>query len=190
MKILNPLYFGRRAATVAVGLAVLSIAIYAGQITGAIYTTNSFGGTVDQNIYDRATDVYLSGGPNNSNSAGLPAGTIFYFEVTDPSGNTLLSIDQATCREVITDGNGRINGPYDDTGCVHSIGTPDAANGAIPVRLSPFSQTPNNGGEYKVTLVRKDAAGVSVLADGRTLDYPKSATKSDNYKIRNFGGID
>lgn len=185
----KPLSFRFRIViAVAAVLAVLQLVVYAGQMTGAIFTTTFDGGAVDANIYDTQFDVYISGGPNNNKNAGLPANEVFYFEVTDPSGNTLLSTDLAACREVQTDGNGRIFAAVFDSPCSgpHLTGTIDAANGALPVRLFPFAQTPNNGGEYKVTLVRKDAPGVSVLPDGLTLDYPKSASKSDNYKIRNY----
>jgi hypothetical protein len=65
--------------------------------TGAIFTTKSDGTTVDQNIYNLRTDVYLNGGPQNQKSAGLPDGT-YYFQVTDPSGAVLLSTDNAVCR--------------------------------------------------------------------------------------------
>ncbi len=51
---------------------------FAEAITGAIYTTNKTGTAVNQNIYDASTDVYLSGGPQNTQAAGLPDGTYFF----------------------------------------------------------------------------------------------------------------
>lgn len=60
------------------------------QFFGAIFTSKGDGTSVDQNIYDDKCDVYLNGGPQNANSQGLPDGT-YYFQVTDPSGATLLS---------------------------------------------------------------------------------------------------
>src|SRR5207244_2342098 len=59
-----------------------------GALTGAIYTTTKDGTAVNRNAYAAATDVYLSGGPQNLNASGLPDGT-YYFLVTDPSGKTL-----------------------------------------------------------------------------------------------------
>jgi len=53
----------------------------------------------------------------------------------------------------------------------------------LPVQLAPFNNTPNPGGEYKVTLIRADAPGVSVDEDGFHTDYPRSAAKSDNFKV-------
>jgi len=177
----------KRKALVLVTVAAFAVAVYAGGMSGAIFTTDSVGAPVDQNIYDNQNQVYISGGPNNAHGPALPANEVFYFEVTDPSGNTLLSQDAAVCRQVQTDSNGRIFQAVG--GCPHNTGLVDA-NGSLPVRLMPFAQTPNNGGEYKVTLVRKNAAGVTVGDDGLTLDYPKSASKSDNYKVLHYWFID
>ena len=171
--------------------ACLSTSLFvtlAASFGGAVYTTDSAGAAVNENIFNGAGSVYINGGPNNSNSSGLPANQVFYFEVTDPSGRTLLSKDVAACRQVQTDGNGRISGVVNDSACPtpHAVGTTDAANGGVPVKLAPFEQTPNSGGEYKVTLVRKKAPGVSVEDDGKHLDYPKAATKTDNFKVMNY----
>jgi hypothetical protein len=69
-------------------------------LTGdALYTTTQDGTAVNANIYPTSTDVYISGGPQNNKSAGLPDGT-YYFQVTDPSGGTLLSTDAAICRQL------------------------------------------------------------------------------------------
>lgn len=43
--------------------------------------------------------MYLNGGPQNANGPGLPEG-LYYFQVTDPSGGTLLSTDNAVCRQL------------------------------------------------------------------------------------------
>ena len=174
-------------AVIGSAAAFLSTGIFAvmaaAALNGAIYTTDSAGNHVNENIYQVPADVYVNGGPNNANSQGLPPNEVFYYEVTDPSGRTLLSNDPANCRQVRTDANGRVSGVYTGDGCSHSVGTVDAANGALPVRLWPFSRTPNEGNEYKVTLVKKSAPGVSVESDGKHLDYPRSATKTDNFKV-------
>jgi hypothetical protein len=155
---------------------------------GAVYTTDSAGAAVNENTFNGAGSVYINGGPNNATSSGLPANEVFYFEVTDPSGRTLLSKDIAACRQLRTDANGRISGILNDPACTtsHGVGTTDAANGGVPVKLAPFDQTPNSGSEYKVILIRKNAPGVSVENDGRHLDYPRSATKTDNFKVMNY----
>jgi hypothetical protein len=184
----------RRASRLHVALATatvfLSTSIFAvlasNQFQGAVYTTEQSGARVNENLYQKPDDVYVNGGPNNATSQGLPANEVFYFEVTDPSGKQSLSTDPAACRQVQTDVNGRIAGPYAADGCVHPIGTIDTTNGSVPVKLWPFSRTPNNGNEYKVILVRKNAPGVSVESDGIHLDYPRAATKTDNFKVMNF----
>lgn len=183
----------RAAAVTGSAAACLSTSLFvalAAPFGGAVYTTDSAGAAVNENIFNGAGSVYINGGPNNSNSSGLPANEVFYFEVTDPSGRVLLSRDAAACRQVETDANGRISGVVsDDAECLtpaHAEGTADSANGGVPVKLAPFDQTPNSGGEYKITLVRKNAPGVSVEGDRKTLDYPRSASKSDNFKVLNY----
>jgi hypothetical protein len=173
--------------TVAVCLSTSIFAVIANSnFSGAAYTTNSSGAWVNENLYQVPQDVYVNGGPNNANSQGLPPNEVFYFEVTDPSGKLLLSTDSTNCRQVQTDANGRVAGVYTGDGCGHDVGTTDVSNGALPVKLWPFNRTPNDGNEYKVVLVRKTAPGVSVESDGFHLDYPRSATKTDNFKVVTF----
>src|SRR5437879_2626442 len=74
--------------------------LYAGN---ALYTTTKDGTAVNFNVYANKTDVYISGGPQNTHTAGLADG-IYFFRVTDPSGKTLLSTDPVSCREVIVAG--------------------------------------------------------------------------------------
>src|SRR5579864_6712533 len=69
-------------------------------LTGAIFTTNSSGTVVNGNQYDSPCSVYLNGGPGPhapAHAAGLPDGD-YYFQVTDPSGKTLLSTDPVSNR--------------------------------------------------------------------------------------------
>ena len=173
--------------TVAVCLSLSIVAVIASNnFNGAIFTTDSAGNRVNENLYQVPSDVYINGGPNNASSQGIPPNEVYYFEVTDPSGKVPLSTDPANCRQVQTDANGRISGVYTGDGCVHSVGTMDVSNGALPVKLWPFNRTPNNGNEYKVVLIKKTAPGVSVESDGFHLDYPRSATKTDNFKVVTF----
>src|ERR1700731_4240610 len=88
------------------GLAVLAFAVAFfsapanAQLSGAIFTTVANGSEVNFNIYGAKTDVYLDGGPGPGapqTAAGLPDG-VYVFQVTDPSGKTLLSTDIAACR--------------------------------------------------------------------------------------------
>ena len=153
--------------------------------SGAIYTTIKDGTAVNQNIYGLGTDVYLSGGPQNQNAAGLDDGT-YYFQITDPSGNTLLSTDPAACRQLVVTG-GRVTGSAGTpAACKHALGTFNPANGTTPVQMAPFSQTPNNGNEYKAWVVAVADATISGT-DPKVLNFKNNASKTDNFKVQNVG---
>ena len=85
-------------------LLLLVVALTTGSVfaalKGAVYTTDVTATVVNENVhYAFDTDVYLSGGPQNLKAQGLPDGR-YYFQVTDPSGKTLLSTDNAVCRQL------------------------------------------------------------------------------------------
>jgi len=148
-------------------------------LSGAIYTTTKDGTAVNKNIYGSTEDVYLSGGPQNLNSSGLPDDT-YYFQVTDPSGKTLLSTDNAVCRQLKVIG-GRVAGATGS--CAHANGTFNPANGVLTVQLAPFSKTPNNGNEYKAWLVPVGSATISG-SDPKVLNFSNSNSKTDNFKAQ------
>ena len=149
---------------------------------GAIYTTTKDGTAVNKNIYGALEDVYLSGGPQNLNASGLPDGT-YYFLVTDPSGKTLLSTDNAVCRQLTVSG-GRVSGAAPASGgCAHANGTFNAANGTLPVQMAPFASTPNKGNEYKVWLVPTSLATISG-SDPKVLIFNVRDAATDNFKAR------
>jgi hypothetical protein len=159
----------------------------AAQISGAIYTSTASGTVVNQNSFSSKPDVYLNGGPQNLHGAGLPNG-IYYYEVTDPSTNNLLSTDDAVCRQLVVAG-GVISGAYTNGGtilCAHPAGAFNPASGATPVQLIPFLDTTNNGGVYKVTLISQDA-GIGctpvVAGDNKTITVAGGCKKSDNFRI-------
>src|SRR6266511_6228980 len=113
----------QRALSLAV-LAMVSLAVSAAAHapSGAIFTTLPDGSEVNFNIYDSKDDVYLDGGPGPGapqTAAGLDDGT-YVFQVTDPSGKTLLSQDAARCRQFTVSG-GIITGVV-STGCQHVTG--------------------------------------------------------------------
>ncbi|HVE58514.1 MAG TPA: hypothetical protein VNB22_16900 [Pyrinomonadaceae bacterium] len=149
---------------------------------GAIYTTIYDGTGVDVNIYDDDDDVYLNGGPQNQNGNGLPNGT-YYFQVTDPSGSSLLSTDAAECRQLLVSG-GVISGATGPA-CKHPNGLLNSANNSMSVKLAPFSPTPNAGGEYKVWLIRQ-ASTTTVAEDGIHINFTSNNSKTDNFRIRDF----
>jgi hypothetical protein len=169
-----------KTAQVILSLAVTLSSIAMAGPAGAIYTTNKGATIVDGNVqYAFATDVYISGGPQNLKDPGLTDGT-YYFQVTDPSGSTLLSTDNAVCRQLMVVG-GRVTGSTGPA-CKHANGTFNPANGVTPVQLFPFSQTPNNGGEYKAWAVPTTAATISA-SDPKVLIFSNSDSKTDNYKV-------
>jgi len=146
------------------------------QNRGAIFTTTSSGTTVNGNQYAGKEAVYLNGGPNanaNCNAAGLSDGR-YFFQVTDPSCSLLLSSDPITNREVVVT-NGKISGTTGN----HGLGT-SPCPGARTVRLAPFLDTPNPGGEYKVWLtpVAEYRAGQGCFG------FRANESKTDNFKVR------
>ncbi len=168
-------------------LAAVSAGVYvffqntssAAGFSGAIYTTTFNGQSVNENTYSNKDDVYLNGGPQNANANGLPDGT-YYFQVTDPSGATLLSTDLAVCRQLIV-ANGKVvasEGPA----CQHTTGIPNSSNGSTPIRLAPFDDTPNNGAQYKVWLIRQ-ANNTTIAADGMHINFNHNNSKTDNFKV-------
>lgn len=107
-------------------LSSLSSAAPEGERTGALFTSDITGAPVNLNIYDSKEDVYLNGGPSESaprEAAGLPAGD-YYFQVTSPSGRTLLSQDAVACRIVTVGVDGTFTGVgSSDPSCDHATGT-------------------------------------------------------------------
>ena len=135
------------AASVALVLASAATGVAhppATPLSGAIFTTDETGVPVNLNIYDAKEDVYLNGGPGINapdDAAGLPAGT-YSFQVTDPSGKTLLSTDPVACRQFTVDASGVIQSVAPSGACAHATGT-DGEDAGITVQLFPFADTPN-----------------------------------------------
>jgi hypothetical protein len=183
-------------------------------VNGAIYTTNSDGTTVNGNIYDAKSAVYLTGGPQNKNDPGLsptgsstdqpPSVVPYYFQVTDPSGAVLLSNDPIACRVVLVQ-DGRVIGADPSSSCQHVNGVFDSSNGNTPVQLcftdsctktnpqDAFADTPNPGGEYKAWLTpvadydsTQTMCWRSLPNGGTGGDYGfcDSDSKTDNFKVR------
>lgn len=175
----------------AMGLAALTLAVSTPAVaqSGAIFTTDSSGTAVNGNVYNLATDVYLNGGPQNTtNAAGLPAGN-YYFQVTDPSGATLLSTDSIACRELVVNdsgnGSGVVNGPTGS--CPHlPPGGTNPYNFSTTVQLAPFGPTTNPGGEYKVWLTPVGDYDPNFFTDGlnTVFGFVPSESKTDNFKLR------
>lgn len=186
----------RLLAGAAATLAALSVA-FAGvhsasaapPLSGAIFTTLPDGSEVNFNIYGAKEDVYLDGGPGPGapqGAAGLPDG-VYVFQVTDPSGKTLLSTDAAGCRQ-FTVTNGIITDVAPAGSCAHVTGT-DVDHGATTVQLMPYNDTPNNGGEYKVWATPVDdfqcpLTVVDCSVRGAVHGFVPAASKTDNFKVK------
>lgn len=189
-------------------LALLGAALWLGSAivnagnapSGAIFTTLSNGSEVNLNNFPSKEAVYLDGGPGPGapqDAAGLDDGT-YVFQVTDPSGKTLLSTDPAACREFTVVG-GIITGVVPAGGCEHMTGL-DIDHGATTVQLMPYLDTPNNGGVYKVwaTMEADYLSGCAALGQPNGLSvvdcgydagtavhgFIPSASKTDNFKVK------
>jgi hypothetical protein len=177
----------------------------AAPVTGAIFTTDMNSNYVNANVYDNIGDVYLNGGPRPNapcTAAGLPDG-YYVFQVTDPSGATLLSTDPIANRLVRIAGGLIVEylGPKPNEAGAHltGFGKCIATNSNnITVALSPFNPTPNPGGEYKVWMTKATdyiACGYNddptqydpATSDPRvcsgSFGFIPSKSKTDNFKV-------
>jgi hypothetical protein len=175
-----------------IALAVPAVAApvtAAGGLSGAIFTTLPDGSRVNANIYEAKEDVYLDGGPGPNapqKAAGLPDGD-YYFQVTDPPGKVLLSVDPIASRKIRIE-NGIIvyvypaptqtkyRGKWYGT---HLTGT-DVDYGALTVQLMPYDDTPNNGGVYKVWITPVDKYSPASGSFG----FIPAWSKTDNFKVK------
>lgn len=169
------------------GLLLSSVAVFAQGQTGAVFTTTWDGARVNANHFGYGYDVYLDGGPGAdapSHAAALPEGD-YVFQVTDPSGKTLLSSDEAECRAFHVDEAGVITGVVSAGGCEHATGY-DAERGAVTVQLYPFDDSPNAGGVYKVWVTSVDDFDPE---GGGHFGFASSESKTDNFKVEYAGGM-
>jgi hypothetical protein len=203
--------FLRRKPRVSIALVLIAVAVaaatgFAGARaggsapSGAIFTTLPDGSEVNFNIYSSKELVYLDGGPGPGapqTAAGLDDG-IYVFQVTDPSGKTLLSTDPAGCRRFTVSG-GIITAVVPAGGCEHPTGL-DVDHGAATVKLMPYLDTPNNGGVYKAwaTTQTNYLAGCAALGQANGLSlvdcgykagvavhgFIPDASKTDNFKVK------
>jgi len=164
-------------------------------ISGAIFTTEADGSPVNANIYDHKDDVYLNGGPNKGpcTASRLDDDDDYYFQVTDPSGQVLLSLDAITARRFGVSADGVINGLGDtrippETQGTHLTGTDAIDCGNTTVQLMPYANTPNPGGVYKVWITRVGdyVPGCETTVGGAcgNFGFVAAHSKTDNYKVR------
>jgi hypothetical protein len=130
------------------------------KVTGAIFTTAYNGPIVNANLSDSKCDVYLDGGPGPNappKAAGLPAGE-YCFQVTDPSGNALLSADPVANRKFRVANGAIVEYLGDGVSTPHPTGydLDHGDKGAITIGLAnltcstDYLTSPNEGGVYKV----------------------------------------
>jgi hypothetical protein len=186
------------------GAALLALLIVISQspveaatpLPGAIFTTVADGTIVNANTqYVSKCAVYLDGGPGvkaPAKAAGLPSGD-YFFQVTDPSGETLLSTDVVNNRRFHVS-SGVITA-YTGT---HLIGIDQVHPelGAITISLAnlscptDFLDTPNAGGVYKawVTPVANFVGDPTKVdnpcGNGCSHGFASSTSKTDNFKIQ------
>jgi hypothetical protein len=191
------LFIRSMAGVLSLGFATL--ATFAHEPSGAIFTTVEDGSEVNFNHYPSKEAVYLDGGPGPGapqTAAGLDNGR-YVFQVTDPSGKKLLSTDPARCRQFDVM-NGIIVGVV-PSGCQHATGT-DVDHGAKTVQLFPYADTPNPGGVYKVWVTTVEdyllgcqnlgvANGLDVIDPGQSSNvkhgFIPGHSKTDNFKVKN-----
>ena len=153
--------------------------------SGAIFTTLADGSEVNVNQYPSKEAVYLDGGPGIGappTAAALDNGT-YYFQVTDPSGKTLLSTDSIECRRFrVTDGLITYEpGP----GCTtpHATGV-DQDHGGQTIQLMPYNDTPNPGGVYKVWVTFTEDFGCAPTEGACKHGFLPRHSKTDNFKVK------
>jgi hypothetical protein len=183
-----------RGLAVCLFLALTAVA-FAHAPSGAIFTTLADGSEVNFNIYSSKDDVYLDGGPGPGapqSAAGLDDG-IYVFQVTDPSGKTLLSTDNAQCRQfTVTGGVITSVGSEDLNVCPHATGI-DLDHGSVTVQLMPYNNTPNPGGVYKVWITSVSdfpanclrQVGCNGKRGGTVHGFSPAHSKTDNFKVKN-----
>ena len=193
------------AAGLALSLVLASVAA-ASAPSGAIFTTVKDGSEVNFNHYASKLDVYLDGGPGPGapqSAAALDDGR-YVFQVTDPSGKTLLSTDAARSRQFDVVAGVIHNVVAQPDHSEHQTGL-DVDHGAATVQLFPYNDTPNNGGVYKVwvTKVEDFLAGCAALGVNNGLDRVDAGTKpgnmhgfvpadskTDNFKVRDVAIVE
>jgi hypothetical protein len=154
------------ALSVAALFLIATSALMAPQLTGAIFSTDSTCTGVDLNIYNNKSDVYLDGGPEHSNAAGLPDG-YYYVQVTEPDG-VLLGTSVGSANETpVHVTNGKFDYCYQLSAIlINADGIPGCTAGA-----AGYCTTENPGGEYKVW-----------VSTNSTFDNDDS--KTDNFKVK------
>jgi hypothetical protein len=140
---------------------LISSLAYGANISGAIFTTDSFCNGTNVNIFASKEDVYLDGGPVRPGSAGLPDG-YYFVKVTTPDGDLLGSSPTA----VIVVSGGEFVQCYQLWNILVK-----ASDGT----QQGYDTTTNPGGVYKVWISQNSS-------------FPNDESKTDNFKVLSEGG--
>jgi hypothetical protein len=148
---------------------------------------------IDCNIYFSKSFVWLSGGPGPS---ALPDGTYFFAVVvpggqnTSPNDGGDLNLSDATAdlpAGTLGSGDSYLNRVFTVSGGVISYaGTHDFDPTRHMIRLMPYDNTTNSGGEYSMAVCN---LGATLLDEGGNFagyeGYPADASKCkyDNFKV-------
>ncbi|MHB9109773.1 MAG: prealbumin-like fold domain-containing protein [Armatimonadota bacterium] len=189
----------RSLTKVAIVVSMALAGLWAGpalaNVSGAIFTTTENGTRVNANIYPSKEAVYLDGGPGPNapaKAAALDPGW-YYFQVTDPPGKKLLSVDPIESRMIrISDdgvivevGEAKVITKYKGKSYgTHKTGIDEDHKelGAITVQLMPYEDTPNRGGVYKVWVT--PCKYYDDKNPAFTFGFDRSWSKTDNFKVK------
>lgn len=146
---------------------------------GAVFTTDSQGLAVNENLFDTALDVHLNGGPpcNSSGKAGLADGW-YVFRVTDPSGKTDMTADEPLAERrfrvagfAVVETSDPVDHPIRATAC-----------GAV-MRVGPFTAGSANG-VYKLWVAPDGTAARKARKKDRGGVFNPCRSKTDNFRLR------
>ena len=158
------------------GEAVTVEELRAHDTPGSIFTTIADGTLIDGDVYQLKEEVFLEAGRGLNAPdyvEGLAEGD-YFFQVTDASGETLLSSDHISCRRVHVNAAGVIDRVYAGTNwvleegtwveqeCLHSsVADPNLVDlGGLSVQLMPFETSAEDDGLYKIWMTEvADYAG-------------------------------
>lgn len=138
----------RWARCVLMTVALFSAALTGlAQVPGTLTASDSLG--LPQDLFLQRDEAFFAGGPN-----ALPclawdslADGLYFFQVTDPTGQTLLSTDPVSERTVRVQKG--VIASYE--GATHTVGARNVC-GSLAVGLMPFRQPSGCGGAYLVWL--------------------------------------
>lgn len=165
--------------------------------SGEFFVTTATGAVMSGNRFSSKCAVYLDGGagPHSPSKARGLADGDYYFQVTDPSGQMLLSTDPVSNRKLHVTG-GVITAFAGTGGAPHSTGKDGANGGAMTIQLATtgcptdYLDTPNADSVYKAwvtpveSFVGKASSVDNPCGKGCFHGFMASKSKTDNFKTK------